>query len=187
MAKRKIMILVLSFCYFVCFLPDISFSSKSETKNESTFVLPASLLVIEDEAFSDTAAESVILPKGFHQIGDKAFDGMSNLSDVFIPDTTELIADSAFFITENLTIHGINDSYAEDWASEREIPFIVDDIWNVVDLGVGFHNECIDLIWRNFEALFILIFALYRCGNNLARSKRPQDRPELNPIDYCFP
>ena len=82
----------------------------------------------------------------------------------------------------------IKDSYAEEWANKHQIPFLADDIWHVAFLNAGSHSKPIKLVVRFLGIIMLIIFiALYRRGKYFERSKRPQDRPELNPIDYCFP
>lgn len=155
---------------------------------DSTFLLPDSLQIVGDEAFSGTAVETVIFPDGFLQIGERVFDKARHLTDVYIPKTTEYIADSAFPITTNLTIHGIDDSYAKDWAHRHEIPFVIDDIWNVFVLTGISHNTHKKPINQFISTIvLIIIFSFFRSCYFELRSRRPQDRPELYPIEYRFP
>ena len=174
----------------LCLLPLFGIASAEETEagNGGTFKLPASLLVIEDEAFAGTAAQTVILPEGLESIGAGAFEDVPTLKDVYIPNTTTYIADSALTVTPDLTIHGIDNSYAKDWAHEHEIPFVVDDIWTkVVQSGwvptvrVERTNLYIATI------VLIILFEFFRLGYYEVRSRRPQDRPDLYPIEYRFP
>lgn len=161
---------------------------KSEDKPQSVFILPLSLKSIEEEAFSDTAATVIVLPDGFLKIGEKAFDKAWNLKAVYIPNTTEYVADSAFAINSNLTIHGIDDSYAKDWAYSHGIPFVVDNVWNAIAQSGRTHNTRTDPVQRIIAALvFLIFFELFRLSCYEKRSRRSQDRPELNPIDYNFP
>ena len=122
------------------------------------------------------------------QIGEKAFDKAWRLTDVYIPGTTHFIADSAFHISTDLTIHGIDGSYAEDWAYSHEIPFVVDNVWNVIVQSGRTHNTRTDPIKRYIATLvLIILYEFFRLSFYEVRSRRPQDRPELNPIDYRFP
>lgn len=153
-----------------------------------SFLLPDSLQIVGDEAFSGTAVETVIFPDGFLQIGERAFDTARHLTDVYIPKTTEYIADSAFPITSKLTLHGIDGSYAKDWANRHDIPFVVDDIWNVCIARGNSHNTQTNPIYRFIATIvLIILFSFLRSCYYELRSRRPQDRPELNPIDYRFP
>lgn len=184
--KRKLSIILL---IVVLMIPLWYASAESTTdSSDHTFVFPASLEVIEEDALSGTAAETVIFPEGLLQVGDQAFEGMPGLRDVYIPETTNYIADSAFSITADLTIHGVEDSYAEEWAEKHQIPFLIDDIWQVAFMYAASQTIQFNLVIRFFETIMLIIFiALYRRSKYFERSKRPQDRAELNPIDYCFP
>ena len=154
----------------------------------NTYTLPTELVTIEEEAFANTPVETVILPDGFQSLEDSAFDGASHLSDIYIPPSTEYIADTAFPENADLTIHGVEGSYAEDWAEEHHIPFVNENIWKLI-LDNG----------RSVTTPDLLIDLMYRTSNpqktikpvpraeDEDESKRPQDRPELNPIDYRFP
>ena len=186
--SKKISMLLLALFAALLISFTTAYAEEENIHSQPTFTLPLSLQEIEEDAFAGTAAETVILPEGLLQIGDEAFAGMSDLSDVYIPGTTEYIADTAFSITADLTIHGIEDSYAEEWANKHQIPFLADDIWHVAFLNAGSHSKPIKLVVRFLGIIMFIIFiALYRRGRYFERSKRPQDRPELNPIDYCFP
>jgi hypothetical protein len=87
-----------------------------------------------------------------------------------------------------MTIHGIPGSYVEKWAKECKVSFV----WYTLS----------DLIVKNrkneqFKTLCNAQFAELNPTKKLIRltmqtsdetkSMRPQDRPELNPIDYKFP
>lgn len=155
---------------------------------DSTYILPADLVTIEEEAFANTPVETVILPEGFQSLEDSAFEDASQLTDIYIPPTTNYIADTAFPKNTEMTIHGVEGSYAEDWAEEHHIPFVNENIWRLI-LNNG----------RSVTTPDVLIDFLYQTVNpqktikpvpraeDEDESKRPQDRPELNPIDYRFP
>lgn len=188
--KRKWFLISAAFIVFLILSPfgtviaeDTSFNSSNKT-----FVLPSSIIVIEDEAFEGTAVKVVVLPDGLLSIGARAFENARFLTDVYIPDTTEYIADSAFSITSSLTIHGIDGSYAKDWAHRHEIPFVIDDIWTVFVLRGNSHNTQTNPINRIIATIvLIIIFSFFRSCYYEIRSRRPQDRPELYPIEYRFP
>lgn len=155
---------------------------------ENTFVLPASLQVIDEEAFVGTSVKTVVLPDGFDWIGDKAFFLAQNLTDVYIPASMQHIGQGAFSASSKLTIHGIENSLAYTWARDNGINFAVDDIWTTAQVSDWFHIE-------SLLALFFIICPVdeerlrryARDVGDYLRSMRPQDRPELNPIDYRFP
>ena len=174
----------------LCLLPLFVTASAEESESGigGTFKLPSSLVIIEDEAFKGTAAETVIFPDGLESIGAEAFANVHTLRDVYIPDTTTYIADTAFTVTPDLTIHGIDNSYAKDWAHEHEIPFVVDDIWTEVVKSGWSPAVRVERI-RLYIATIVLIilFEFFRLGYYEVRSRRPQDRPDLYPIEYRFP
>jgi len=155
---------------------------------ETSFVFPASLQVIEEEVFSGTAAQTLVFQSGLLCILENAFSGAVNLMDVYIPASAEKIARSAFPINAALVIHGEEDSYSQKWAEENNVPFVVENNWS---LGT---NHGMRSGGRRSETAFVqygLTFGEVRKSvcrtENRNRSMRPQDRPELNPIDYRFP
>ena len=184
--KRLYVVFLSILFFFLLFLPFWAFSDTNSVSN--CFQLPLSLEVVEDEAFSGTAVETVFFPDGFLKVEEKAFDKAGHLSDIYIPETTEYIADSAFPISKILAIHGIDGSYAENWAYYHGIPFVVDNVWNVIVQSGTTYNTQTDTIKRYIDTLvLIILFGLFRLNYYEVRSRRPQDRPELNPVYYRFP
>lgn len=162
-------------------------ADKTNPDDSATFKLPSSLVRIEDEAFKGTAIETVVFPDGLINIGPGAFEDVAALKNVYIPDTTAYIADSAFSNTSDLTIHGIEGSYAKKWAYAHEVPFIVDNVWNKTDQIRKVHNlESNPAYYRYIASLVLIVSFTFYVSYDI-RSRRPQDRQELNPIDYCFP
>ena len=166
----------------------VAYADKPQPRYDATFVLPASLKSIEEDAFDGSVAKTVIFPDGFQSIGDNAFRNMSFLSDVYIPGTTLFIAQNAFPNNEGFSIHGIEGSYAQRWAEKHDIPFVVDNVWNAIS------ENRKTLYAKSFaETLFLFLFfpkstvAALGLGPYEKRSRRPQDRPELYPINYRFP
>ena len=186
--KKKSVLIFAALIVFLILPPYFAIAESLTKDNSRTFILPSSLMVIEDEAFEETAVQQVILPEGLVSIGERAFENDAYLTDVYIPGTTEYIADSAFSMTANLTIHGIDGSYAMEWARRNEVPFVVDDIWNGLALKGKTHHPQHDPI-SGFITIVVLLIAFWfiRSCDYERRSRRPQDRPELNPIDYRFP
>ena len=188
MNKKRLLILVLF--TVLCILPlfDAACAEEIDSEKERIFVFPSSIEIIEDEAFEGTAVETVVFPEGLISIGSRAFENVLDIKDIYIPDTTAYIADSAFSITSKLTIHGITGSYAKDWANSHEIPFVPDNVWNAI-VPSGRKSNTRTYSIKKVVAAFVLIILLkyFRLSYYELRSRRPQDRPELNPIDYCFP
>ncbi len=67
-------------------------AEKEETEQHS-FVLPASLQVIEDEAFEGTALQSVELPESVVEIGDRAFANNDDMIIIRLPNSIQHIGD----------------------------------------------------------------------------------------------
>lgn len=152
------------------------------------FTFPASLKIICDGAFEDTAAEFIILPEGVRYIGDTAFRNNLNLTDAYIPITVEYIGEFVFTDTLKLTIHGNENSYAHTWAKEHEIVFEKEIGLTPVIVGRRLAIARFALIVYYLQIISILITT--HIGNyttNRIRGMRPKERPELNPIDYKFP
>ena len=90
---------------------------------ESQFVLPASLITVEDEAFEGTAIINIVLPENVETIGDYAFAEIKTLKKISIPNKTKHIGRHALKGSNNVTITGAPKGYARAWAHENGIPF----------------------------------------------------------------
>lgn len=184
----RILLLSLFFCFVCVSLTYCDKNNDSECSYKDAFVLPTSLEMIEAEAFAETAVRYAIFPNGIQKIESDAFLGAVSLKDVFLPDSVSVIASSAFSQNTGLTIHGIEGSYVQKWAAENGFDFIADDIWTDTRLPDGIHFE-------NILSLFWIICPVYEKSNfrfveiirRFVKSMRPQDRPELYPINYRFP
>ena len=60
------------------------------------FTLPASLPVIEEEAFAGIDATTVVIPEGTESIGSRAFADCDALRYIVIPDGLSNIAEDTF-------------------------------------------------------------------------------------------
>lgn len=87
------------------------------------FTVPSSVSFVEEEAFSGIAAYSVDLGSAEY-IGSRAFADCPNLKKVYIPRTMYFIADDAFEGTTELTLYGVNDHYAEQYAKEHGFKYV---------------------------------------------------------------
>ena len=85
----------------------------------NTLNLPASLVVIGEEAYTGVSAEVIICPDGCTTIQSKAFAECPNLRTVVISATTTTIADDAFYGDTDLTIQTPAGSYAESYAGSH--------------------------------------------------------------------
>ena len=67
--------------------------AEKEEAEQPSFVLPASLQVIEDEAFEGTALQSVELPESVTAIGNRAFADNDDLIIIRLPSSLQSIGD----------------------------------------------------------------------------------------------
>ncbi|MBR2527745.1 MAG: RICIN domain-containing protein, partial [Blautia sp.] len=88
------------------------------------FILPASLTAIEEEAFAGGVFRYAQLPENARAIRTKAFADCERLKHIYIPEATNTIAADAFDGVKDLTIHGIDGSYAEYYAGEHGYAFM---------------------------------------------------------------
>ena len=156
--------------------------------SRSAAVMPSYLKEVDEEAFAGTALNTVILPNGLLRIHEKAFADIIHLGDVYIPPTTIYIGEHVFEGSSKPTIHGVKGTFAEKWTKKHRLPFVADNIWCLLDSGeksFSTHSSLQAVVVRMPKAKKAFL-AKYSC-NNKNRSMRPQDRPELNPIDYRFP
>lgn len=80
---------------------------------------------INDGAFGSCMfLDNVVLPESATKIG-AAFQDCRNLKDIYIPASVTVIDQSAFYQTSKVTIHGESGSYAETFARQNNIRFIV--------------------------------------------------------------
>ena len=75
-----------------------------------------------------TSLEEVILPNSLTSIGVYAFDGCNKLEKVWVPASVVTINNYAFNGCSSLTIHGVDGSYAQNFAETNSIPFSTESI-----------------------------------------------------------
>lgn len=187
MNKRITILIALLFAIMLSIFPSVC-AEKPENTAQAIYVLPHSLQLIDEEAFAGTPVELVILPDSFLRINANAFSSAMYLTDVFIPESTEYVDDTAFLACQNLVIHGVKGSYAEDWAKKHKVAFVEENIWKLVldnSKTVSVNKLAIDSLYRTVNPDRII--KIVSRAEDEDESKRPQDRPELNPIDYRFP
>lgn len=110
----------LTVCILIALL--IPFSAEASAANdEALFVLPAGLREIGEEAFRDTALDTVILPEGLTGIGALSFAG-SSVREIHIPASVQEIADDAFLDCGSaLTAYVPFGSCAHGWCVRHSI------------------------------------------------------------------
>ena len=110
----------LTICILIALL--IPLSAGALTANAaSLFTLPAGVREIGEEAFRDTALDTVILPEGLTGIGPLAFAG-SSIREIRFPASVQEIADNAFEgCGSALTALVPFGSYAHVWCVRHDI------------------------------------------------------------------
>ena len=187
--KRWMSVLLIALSLFV-FLPlNTAWAFDLSMGDNALFIFPASLEEIGEEAFAGTGVRSVMLDRRVIRIKTGAFDQTSNLNSVFIPSSVEYIGVQAFGTAEGIVIHGVPCSYAEDWTRQNNLPFVPDYVWRWFYFNARPGGPVIRPTETRESDLIdtdSLIRPMGRSDNDPI-SERPQDRPELNPIDYRFP
>lgn len=154
--------------------------------SEQRASLPAALRYVAEEAFEGTALSAVSFGNELQYIGERAFAGSDSLGKAFIPPSAEYIADSAF--PYSVTIYGVKGSYAQSWAEESGHAFVAEDIWSIQRTASGLGPETLlALFWVIPPVDEKALSGLKKRIRLPVRSMRPQDRPELYPIQYRFP
>lgn len=88
--------------------------------------IPESVTYIDDSAFYNCENLSAItIPDKTTEIKYCAFANCKRLKSITIPDSVTKISSSAFYGCCNLTIYGNENSYAQTYAKENNIPFEV--------------------------------------------------------------
>ena len=87
----------------------------------------ASVNYVPDQCFNRCSSlKSVILSPGVETIGNYAFGDCSSLEYIEIPDTVNYIEDSAFEnVNSSVVLKVSSDSYAQQYAAENQIPYIL--------------------------------------------------------------
>lgn len=102
--------------------------------NLENVTISKNLTKINKYAFlSCVSLKNIIIPEGVEEINEAAFGDCVYLADITIPNSVKNIANSAFWGGRSeelirqvdLNIHGYKGSYAETYANEKEINFIV--------------------------------------------------------------
>ena len=161
--------------------------ARSEILPVQTAIFPSSLRIIENDAFAGTAFSAVFFEKGLEYIGDCAFRPSAALRNTYIPDSVSAIGENAFEVS--VLIHGIEGSYSQLWANEHEYRFTVSNVWS--------ERAALKSLLLPHELIIMLILfvpvddgkqiVLCKRIRKVIKSMRPQDRPELYPINYRFP
>lgn len=96
----------------------------SACKNLRKVVFSGGTEEIQTEAFSDCVVlETIILQEGTKRLGYGAFGDCEALRNIFLPGSLMEIGRNAFYGCRNLVIHAPQNSFAEIYAGEHQIPF----------------------------------------------------------------
>ena len=87
--------------------------------------LPSRLTRVDEEAFSGLLVTRVICSGKLQCIERRAFANCPRLKRIDIPSSVTYIAPDAFEGSPNVKIYGAEGSYAQDYADEQGIPFVV--------------------------------------------------------------
>ena len=118
-------------------------------KTDKTYTTPESVTRIEQWAISDnTYIEEITLTNNVDSMGYNAINNCSNLQKVYITSGDTFMSTTAIVKSDNVTIYSTENSYAQDYAEENNIPFVILDI-KITDLIV-------DPATINFDSLSFL-------------------------------
>ena len=99
----------------------------SDCSSLTSITIPDSVVSIGVYAFSGcNSLKSVTISNSVTSIGYASFAGLNSLISITIPSSVINIGDHAFTNCKNLTIYGEAGSYAETYATENGIPFVVE-------------------------------------------------------------
>lgn len=102
---------------------------------------------LSEKAFlNKTSVVSVNIPNTVEAIGDSCFSGCENLKKVTIPESVTEIADDAFEGCDNLTVYCYENSYAQSYAEENGISYVLLDL---VPVGKTVINEEAGIIFTH--------------------------------------
>ena len=186
---KKFIVILLVILLFVALLPKDALCLDITASNKATiFNVPSSVKIIAEEAFAGTIVQTVVFQSQVQFIGSNAFQDADYLKIIYIPDSVVFIAESAFPKNDGLTIHGVKGSYVQKWAEENSFDYVVDDIWTDTQTTEGIHVEnLLCLFWIICPADENAFIRFFERIKRFIKSMRPQDRPELYPINYRFP
>ena len=193
-------------CFFACFLIVIFFSVVSaandgspaeenglvlqERQENGVFVLPGSLLVIEEDAFLGTQATEVVLPEGVEVINDRAFANMPGLERINIPESVSHLGSGIFLEDHHVTIYGIPGGKAEAYAQSSGLDF--QDIRSLMpaeSIRLPKVRQLQTIFYLCQALLLAFILPMRLTGRRICEAKpiRRKKRIELHCLDAYFP
>ena len=186
--KKCIVLLLVMHLLLALSLEGVTYTESVEEYKDYTFGFPSFLQAIDSEAFEGVTAKTIVFLSELQKIESDALQNAFNLKDIHLPDSVSAIADSAFPKNSGLAIHGVEGSYAQQWALENGFDFVVDDIWTDTQITEEIHPEnLLSLLWVICPVDTKALISFFDRIKRFIKSMRPQDRPELYPINYRFP
>lgn len=187
--RKNAAVLLLAFFFLTLIPPGLASAQEDNTAPVAVYHLPAAIKVIEDEAFAKTGVKAVVFRAGIAHVGEKVFSGARFLTDIFFPASMKRLDDSFFPRNPGLTIHSLKNSNVADRVREQQIPFVQPnaEILTPISANAIYSESRIPNNWRIRLLASEKQVNLHERGADEGKSLRPQDRPELNPIDYRFP
>jgi len=104
----------------------IQFICLDVEKLSSDFVLPSSLTMIGEEAFTGCVFTAVKVPTGCESIGALAFSNCKNLVQIEIPESVTEIAEDAFKDSDSVIIFCQAGSAAETFAKKHGVVYVIE-------------------------------------------------------------
>lgn len=99
--------------------------SSDSINNIETIILPESLEEIGDYAFySCDKLKEVVFPETLETVGQSAYYDCNNVEEIIISTSVLSIGKYAFDNCPKLCLYGYENSYAEEYALDNDIPFI---------------------------------------------------------------
>ncbi len=94
--------------------------------NLKQIILPEGIRYLEGSTFLNCSSlENIVIPSSVIEIGKTCFGDCMNLESISIPSSVQDISYDAFEGCDNLTIYCYKDTYAEQYAIDRGIPYII--------------------------------------------------------------
>lgn len=100
-------------------------SAFDSCKNLTTVIIPNSVTTVAEYAFTVSGLTNITIPDSVTYIGNGAFERCTGLTSIVIPDSVTEIGKWAFDLCDNLTISCYKETYAEKYAIENNIPFVL--------------------------------------------------------------
>ena len=96
--------------------------------NLKNITIPNGVTSIGYSAFySCTSLTNITIPNSVTSIGDFAFNECTSLTNIAISDSVTSIGDHAFYKCDSLSVLCKSNSYAEQYAKENNIKYVIDD------------------------------------------------------------